>query len=85
MSAITAGVDSADKPLLNKGWLFFAFAIYATFYAWVRWYEGVFGWAAGLDSFAPEFETYWMNFLYTEIVAEVIVASSPVGLHLEDP
>jgi cytochrome c-L len=38
------------------------------FYGWVRWYEGVYGWSAGLDSFAPEFETYWMNFLYIEFV-----------------
>jgi len=35
----------------------------------------VYGWSAGLDSFAPEFETYWMNFLYIEIVAEIVVAS----------
>ena len=59
--------ESTESPLLNKKWLGFAFAVYAVFYAWVRWYEGVFGWSAGLDSFAPEFETYWMNFLYTEI------------------
>jgi methane/ammonia monooxygenase subunit C len=45
------------------------------FYGWVRWYEGVYGWSAGLDSFAPEFETYWMNFLYIEMVLEVITAS----------
>ncbi|MFM8443321.1 MAG: methane monooxygenase/ammonia monooxygenase subunit C, partial [Methylococcus sp.] len=75
MAAINAGVVVADKPLLDKGWLTFAFAIYAVFYAWVRWYEGVYGWSAGLDSFAPEFETYWMNFLYTEIVLEVVTAS----------
>jgi methane/ammonia monooxygenase subunit C len=45
------------------------------FYGWVRWYEGVYGWSAGLDSFAPEFETYWMNFLYIEMVLEVLTAS----------
>lgn len=64
-----------EEPLLNMGWLVFAFSIYALFYAWVRWYEGVYGWAAGLDSFAPEFETYWMNFLYIEIVVEIVIAS----------
>jgi methane/ammonia monooxygenase subunit C len=76
MAATTAsGVGAVDAPLLDKKWLTFAFAIYAVFYAWVRWYEGVYGWSAGLDSFAPEFETYWMNFLYTEIVLEVVTAS----------
>ena len=75
MAATTAGVSAADRPLLDKGWMTFAFGIYFVFYMWVRWYEGVYGWAAGLDSFAPEFETYWMNFLYTEIVLEVTTAS----------
>ena len=75
MSAISTDVTKEEAPLLNKPWLAFAFGIYALFYTWVRWYEGVYGWAAGLDSFAPEFETYWMNFLYTEIVLEVTTAS----------
>ena len=55
--------------------MFAGAALYCVFYAWVRWYEGVYGWSAGLDSFAPEFETYWMNFLYIEIVLEVMTAS----------
>jgi methane/ammonia monooxygenase subunit C len=76
MAATTVGgVGAADKPLLDVKWLTFAFVIYTVFYMWVRWYEGVYGWSAGLDSFAPEFETYWMNFLYTEIVLEVVTAS----------
>ncbi|MDV3241403.1 MAG: methane monooxygenase/ammonia monooxygenase subunit C, partial [Methylocaldum sp.] len=32
-------------------WLTFAFMLYTVFYMWVRWYEGVYGWSAGLDSF----------------------------------
>ncbi|XSG85051.1 MAG: bacterial ammonia monooxygenase, subunit AmoC [Methylohalobius sp. ZOD2] len=77
MAATTQAVSAAERetPLLNKKWLAFALGIYAVFYAWVRWYEGVYGWSAGLDSFAPEFEKYWMNFLYTEIVLEVVTAS----------
>jgi methane/ammonia monooxygenase subunit C len=69
------GAQESDAPLLNKRNLFGGVALYIAFYVWVRWYEGVYGWAAGLDSFSPEFETYWMNFLYTQIVIEVIVAS----------
>ena len=68
-------VGAKEEPLLNVKWLAFAFTIYTVFYAWVRWYEGVYGWSAGLDSFAPEFETYWMNFLYIEIVLEIVTAS----------
>jgi len=74
-AASLSSVDSKERPLLDKNWLSIAFLIYTVFYMWVRWYEGVYGWAAGLDSFAPEFETYWMNFLYTEIVLEVLTAS----------
>ena len=76
MSATSiSNAEAKELPILDKRWVIFAVAIYAVFYAWVRWYEGVYGWSAGLDSFAPEFETYWMNFLYIEIVVEVLVAS----------
>lgn len=76
MAATTQVVGAAaEAPLLDKKWLAFAFGIYTVFYLWVRWYEGVYGWSAGLDAFAPEFEKYWMNFLYTEIVLEVTTAS----------
>lgn len=43
MATFANEVVVAEKPMLNKGWLTFAFAIYAVFYAWVRWYEGVYG------------------------------------------
>jgi methane/ammonia monooxygenase subunit C len=42
------------------------------FYLIVRIYEQVFGWRAGLDSFAPEFQTYWMSILWTEIPLELV-------------
>jgi len=38
----------------------------------VRIYEQIFGWYAGLDSFAPEFTTYWMTILYIEEPVELI-------------
>jgi len=40
-------------------------------------------WSAGLDSFAPEFETYWMNFLYIEFVFRSLYGWYFVGLSLE--
>ena len=77
MAATTESVkaDAVEAPLLNKQNMFAGAALYIVFYGWVRWYEGVYGWSAGLDSFAPEFETYWMNFLYIEMVLEVVTAS----------
>lgn len=77
MSATTIDAvnTKAEAPLLNKKNMFAGAALYIVFYGWVRWYEGVYGWSAGLDSFAPEFETYWMNFLYIEMVLEIVTAS----------
>ena len=43
MSVITKEIAATENSLLNKNWLTFAFAVYAVFYAWVRWYEGVYG------------------------------------------
>lgn len=79
MSAPTRShaVDLATRepPLLNVRRLVLVIAGYGLFYLWARWYEGVYGWWAGLDAYAPEFETYWMNFLYTEIVLEIVAAA----------
>ena len=45
----------------------------------MRIYEQVFGWYAGLDSFAPEFTTYWMTILYIEEPVELISFLALVG------
>jgi methane/ammonia monooxygenase subunit C len=73
--AVTTSVGSAEAPMLNVGNFWKMIAGFTGFYLFVRWYEEVYGWGAGLDAFAPEFQTYWMNFLYTEWVAEVATAS----------
>ncbi|WP_456299339.1 methane monooxygenase/ammonia monooxygenase subunit C, partial [Methylocystis silviterrae] len=52
-------------------------AVLNGFYLVVRIYEQIYGWRAGLDSFAPEFQTYWMSILWTEIPLELI---SGIGL-----
>jgi methane/ammonia monooxygenase subunit C len=43
MATIANEIAVAEKPILNKTWLASAFLIYAVFYAWVRYYEGVYG------------------------------------------
>ncbi len=78
MAATSANVTSAsaEAPLLDKRNLFvFAIGMYCLYYIIVRWYEGVYGWSAGLDAFAPEFEKYWMAILKIEIPLEFISAS----------
>src|ERR1019366_6353678 len=69
----------AEAPLLDGRLSIFATAAIRTFYVGVRIYEQVFGWYAGLDSFAPEFTTYWMTILYIEEPVELISFLALVG------
>lgn len=48
---------------------------YTLGYLAARWYQGTYGWAAGLDAYAPEFEIYWMRLLYSELALEALVAA----------
>jgi methane/ammonia monooxygenase subunit C len=69
----------AEAPLFNGRPLIIAMLAICTFYIGVRIYEQVFGWYAGLDSFAPEFTTYWMTILYIEEPVELISFLALVG------
>lgn len=40
------------------------------------WYQQSFAHLYGMDSHLPEFDVYWMRFLYIELVVEVIVAAA---------
>jgi methane/ammonia monooxygenase subunit C len=70
--AVAQGVvgEKATSDLFAWRNMWLAIAAFFAFYIAVRWYEGVYGWKYGLDSFAPEFQTYWMNLLYAELVLE---------------
>ncbi|MGH8658678.1 MAG: methane monooxygenase/ammonia monooxygenase subunit C, partial [Gammaproteobacteria bacterium] len=74
-SHAVTGAVAQEEPMLNKRNMWLTVAIFTVFYLWVRWYEHVYGWSAGLDAFAPEFHTYWMNFLYIEFILEVTTAA----------
>ena len=58
---------AADLSLADYGkpTIFGVLAI-CVFYVGIRIYEQAFGQLYGLDSFAPEFTTYWMTILYIE-------------------
>ncbi|WP_434101798.1 methane monooxygenase/ammonia monooxygenase subunit C [Methylocaldum gracile] len=73
----TGASDIAAKelPLFSLKRLVLVLASYAALYLTARWYEGTYAWSTGLDAFAPEFETYWMNLFYAEILVETIVAA----------
>jgi methane/ammonia monooxygenase subunit C len=69
----------AEAPLFNGIPLIIGVLAINTFYVCVRIYEQVFGQFAGLDSFAPEFTTYWMTILYIEEPVELISFLALVG------
>jgi methane/ammonia monooxygenase subunit C len=69
----------AEAPLLDGKPLIIGVAAICVFYVGVRIYEQVFGFYAGLDSFAPEFTTYWMTILYIEEPVELISFLALVG------
>src|SRR6202022_1421342 len=70
---------SAEAPLFNGMPLILGTIAINVFYVGVRIYEQVFGQFAGLDSFAPEFTTYWMTILYIEEPVELISFLALVG------
>lgn len=78
-SEAVAGVAAEEESFLNQRNMWLMIAGFTAFYLWIRWYEHVYGWSAGLDAFAPEFQTYWMNFLYVEWVLEIVCFSWLAG------
>jgi methane/ammonia monooxygenase subunit C len=69
----------AEAPLFDGKPLVFGAAFLCTWWVLVRIYEQYFGWYAGLDSFAPEFTTYWMTVLYIEEPVELVTFLAIVG------
>ena len=67
----TAGALSGVVKLSYIG---MALAGLTVFWVAVRVYQQVFGWTKGLDSFSPEFRTYWWNLLLVEFALEGIAA-----------
>lgn len=79
-SAVETEAFSGDaEPLLKVRNIILVLTGYTTLYLLVRWYEGTYGWSVGLDAFAPEFEIYWMNFMYIELMLEAVVGATLCG------
>jgi methane/ammonia monooxygenase subunit C len=69
----------AEAPVYDGKPLIIGATAICLWYLLVRTYEQYFGWYAGLDSFAPEFTTYWMTILYIEEPVELISFLALVG------
>jgi methane/ammonia monooxygenase subunit C len=69
-----AGAEQVAKSdtIVNYWPYYWAMIALFVFYVSIRIYEQYFGWKAGLDSFSPEFQTYWLNLMWTELPLEFI-------------
>ena len=71
-TSAAAGAAAEVESVVDLRGMWIGLALLNTFYLIVRIYEQIYGWRAGLDSFAPEFQTYWMSILWTEIPLELV-------------
>ncbi len=79
-TATTAvGVRDDADVIINLKPMWIGLGVMTVFYMIVRVYEQIFGWRAGLDSFAPEFQTYWLSVLWTEIPLELVAGIGLAG------
>ena len=74
-----SGAVAAEKPVVDLRGMWIGLALLNSFYLLVRVYEQIYGWRAGLDSFAPEFQTYWMSILWSEIPLELVSGLALAG------
>ncbi|WP_159726922.1 bacterial ammonia monooxygenase, subunit AmoC [Methylosinus sp. Ce-a6] len=72
VETVESRVVDESTVIVNLKPMWIGLAGLVTIYATARIYEQVFGWRAGLDSFAPEFQTYWLTILWTEIPLELV-------------
>jgi Ammonia monooxygenase/methane monooxygenase, subunit C len=69
-----SAAQHAERTVDTKPVLIGVFAI-TLFAAFLRLYEQLFGWNAGLDSVTPEFQVYWTNLLNTSVVVSIFKPS----------
>ena len=74
-----AGVRDDADVIINLKPMWIGLGVMTVFYMIVRVYEQIFGWRAGLNSFAPEFQTYWLSVLWTEIPLELVAGIGLAG------
>jgi len=77
-TATTRSAQRAEAIVNTKPLLFGVLAL-ALFVAPLQTYEQAFGWTAGLDSFSPEFQIYWVRLLQGAIVLDVLGGAALIG------
>jgi methane/ammonia monooxygenase subunit C len=78
-STAAARTEQAEVPLarrvLNLSSIWMGLAGITVVMAAARVYQQLFAFSKGVDSFSPEFQTYWQNLLYAEWGLEIVGAA----------
>ncbi|MBL1258400.1 methane monooxygenase/ammonia monooxygenase subunit C [Methylocystis sp. Sn-Cys] len=75
-----AGAAERAERIVDTKPLLFGVLALTLFVAALRLFEQAFGWTVGLDSFAPEFELYWINLLKAAVVLSIASVALLAGL-----
>jgi len=70
----TEGKTGLGFYFKTSGWWLFGMVFIGAVCGFCIWYQQTFAHLYGLDSHTPEFDKYFMTFLYTEFVIEAILA-----------
>ena len=63
----TASENDSTRSIVNLVPIAIAWGVVLAIFAGLRIYQGLFAFQYGLDSTAPEFETYWMTLMRIEV------------------
>ena len=75
-ASVSAGRSPAGVPfyLRDLKWAALALVAILGFYSFAIWYQQAYGHLYGMDSHAPEFDQYWMKWLWAEITLLPVLA-----------
>ncbi len=72
--------DETDQPTKLTWWLALAILVVAGgALSLYRWYQHEYSFTVGLDYFEPEFQTYWMSLLYSQLTIIFFAGLAIVG------
>lgn len=67
-----------EMPKVPWGYVFLASAVLAVVAVVYRWYQQNYSFTVGLDYFEPEFQTYWMNLFWAQLVLITLIGAIAV-------
>jgi methane/ammonia monooxygenase subunit C len=66
--------EAAPQRIVNLTPFAIGMVLLVALFGGARAYQQAFSWSMGTDSTSPEFDRYWMTFLYVELIVAAIIA-----------